>query len=202
MEKEIKMDKTFKFGLDWTLNSRLAFAVYDKLPLKMQGFLWRILKNSGASEKTVMKRLANVLLADLQSGTAISDKRDDVSAFLKKHPNALLSPKLLNIFRRTTSNGNIVYDFNGAILPYNKDMDLHTLSLVFIDTFLFSVFYNDNYSKDLVLRLDPLMPEGPYGYVDNNFDVTVKKGDVVIDAGAWIGDFSAYASCGGGGIRV
>jgi FkbM family methyltransferase len=37
------------------------------------------------------------------------------------------------------------------------------------------------------------MGEGPYGYVDGSFDVTVKKGDTVIDAGAWIGDFSAYA---------
>jgi FkbM family methyltransferase len=193
MEKDIKTGKTFKFGLDWTLNSRLAFAVYDKLPVKLQGFLWRILTNNGASEKAVMKRLANVLITDLQSGTAISDKHDDVSAFLKKHPTGLLSPKLLNIFRRTTSDGDIVYDFNGAILPYEKDMDLHTLSLVFIDTFLFSMFYNDNYTKELVSRLDQLMPEGPYGYVDNNFDVTVNKGDVVIDAGAWVGDFSAYA---------
>jgi FkbM family methyltransferase len=37
------------------------------------------------------------------------------------------------------------------------------------------------------------MAEGPYGYTDGAFDVTVKSGDVVIDAGAWIGDFSAYA---------
>jgi FkbM family methyltransferase len=29
--------------------------------------------------------------------------------------------------------------------------------------------------------------------VDGDFNVTVKKEDVVIDAGAWIGDFSAYA---------
>jgi tRNA G37 N-methylase Trm5 len=39
--------------------------------------------------------------------------------------------------------------------------------------------------------------EGPYGYTDGDFDVTVKKRDVVIDAGAWIGDFSAYAASKG-----
>jgi FkbM family methyltransferase len=38
------------------------------------------------------------------------------------------------------------------------------------------------------------MFDGPYSYVDTDFDVTVKKSDVVIDAGAWIGDFSAYAA--------
>jgi FkbM family methyltransferase len=38
------------------------------------------------------------------------------------------------------------------------------------------------------------MIEGPYGYTDLPFDVTVKEGDVVIDAGAWIGDFSAYVA--------
>jgi uridine phosphorylase len=37
------------------------------------------------------------------------------------------------------------------------------------------------------------MNEGPYGYTDGLFDVSVKSGDVVIDAGAWIGDFSAYS---------
>jgi FkbM family methyltransferase len=38
------------------------------------------------------------------------------------------------------------------------------------------------------------MEEGPYGYIDGDFDVTVKEKDVVIDAGAWIGDFAAYAA--------
>ena len=41
------------------------------------------------------------------------------------------------------------------------------------------------------------MPEGPYGYRDGGFDVTVKKGDIVIDSGAWIGDFAALAACYG-----
>jgi hypothetical protein len=79
----------------------LAFAVYDKLPLKIQGVcvggggLWRILTHNSTSEKTAMKRLANVLLADLRSGTAVSDKRNEVSAFLKKHPNGLFLSRSL-----------------------------------------------------------------------------------------------------------
>jgi FkbM family methyltransferase len=38
------------------------------------------------------------------------------------------------------------------------------------------------------------MMEGPYGYTDGNFDVTVNEDDIVVDAGAWIGDFSAYVA--------
>ncbi|MDR2602142.1 MAG: FkbM family methyltransferase [Spirochaetaceae bacterium] len=68
------------------------------------------------------------------------------------------------------------------------------ICVVFEDTFFVFCFYNDNYDKSIVCALDPYMSEGPYGYKDGGFDVTVKKGGVVIDAGAWIGDFSAYAA--------
>jgi tRNA/tmRNA/rRNA uracil-C5-methylase (TrmA/RlmC/RlmD family) len=52
---------------------------------------------------------------------------------------------------------------------------------------------NDKYDKNTVKCLEYLA-ECPYGYNDGNFNVTVEKNDVVIDAGAWIGDFSAYAA--------
>jgi FkbM family methyltransferase len=57
--------------------------------------------------------------------------------------------------------------------------------------------YNDNYEKNIVDILDAQTGEGPYGYKDGDFDVTVKNGDVVVDCGAWIGDFSAYAASKG-----
>ena len=41
------------------------------------------------------------------------------------------------------------------------------------------------------------MVEGLYGVVNNKVNVTVKPGDIVIDAGSWIGDFAAYASVKG-----
>jgi FkbM family methyltransferase len=87
------------------------------------------------------------------------------------------------------------FDFNGAKLPdISHNMhDIIILNAIFEDTFLVSCCLNDNYDKSIVEKLDEYMSEGPYGYIDGEFDVTVKKGDVVIDAGAWIGDFSAYA---------
>ena len=87
------------------------------------------------------------------------------------------------------------FNFNGAKLPdvsTNKN-NLINLMVIFEDIFLFFCFYNDNYNKNRVLYFDPYMGEGPYGYTDGKFDITVKKDDIVIDAGAWIGDFSAYA---------
>ncbi|GHT39047.1 hypothetical protein AGMMS49965_04040 [Bacteroidia bacterium] len=91
------------------------------------------------------------------------------------------------------------FDFNGAKLPDISHLseDFFLLLVVFEDTFLVSCLHQDNYDKKVVLPLDKIMREGPYGYVDGTFDVTVKKGDVVIDAGAWIGDFSAYAASKG-----
>jgi len=98
-----------------------------------------------------------------------------------------------------------VFNFNGAKLPdiSSSAEKLNTLLLVFNDTFLIPCFFKDNYDRRIVELVDAHTAEGPYGYTDGNlaagkvFDVTVKPGDTVIDAGAWIGDFSAYAAVKG-----
>jgi FkbM family methyltransferase len=92
------------------------------------------------------------------------------------------------------------FDIKGAKLPDISDQHekLRTfVQFIFDDIFLVSYSFNENYSKAIVEFIEPYMIEGPYGYVDNAFDVTVKKGDIVIDAGAWIGDYSAYAASKG-----
>ena len=88
------------------------------------------------------------------------------------------------------------FDFGVCRLPdvSGSKEKMRCLGLVFDDTLMFPCFLNDNYDKYMVEYFDRTMHEGPYGYTDGAFDVTVKKGDVVIDAGAWIGDFSAYAA--------
>lgn len=91
------------------------------------------------------------------------------------------------------------FDFGNAKLPDVSDSKekLPLLMHVFEDVFMFPCFLNDDYHKDIVKYYDRYMIEGPYGYTDGSFDVTVKKGDIVIDAGAWIGDFSAYVASKG-----
>jgi FkbM family methyltransferase len=87
------------------------------------------------------------------------------------------------------------FDFNGVKLPdvSNHWEKMNILRSVFDDVFLIPCFFNDNYEKSVVDFVDQYTNEGPYGYREGAFDVTLKKGDIVIDAGAWIGDFSAYA---------
>jgi hypothetical protein len=97
------------------------------------------------------------------------------------------------------NDGLYIFDFNGAKLPDISDSSekMNSLRFIFDDVFLIPCFYGDDYNKKLVEVLDNYMEEGPYGYTDGIFDITVKKNDVVIDAGAWIGDFSAYAASKG-----
>lgn len=95
--------------------------------------------------------------------------------------------------------GECFFDFNGARLPditFDKKMQ-KMLNYVFEDIFLISCYHNDNYDGKFVQEIDKVMNEGPYGYKEGMFDVTVHKDDIVIDAGAWIGDFSAYAASKG-----
>jgi len=54
---------------------------------------------------------------------------------------------------------------------------------------------NDNYSSEYIDKRDKVLHEGSYLYFKNDIgcDITVHKGDVVLDLGACMGEFSAYA---------
>jgi FkbM family methyltransferase len=92
------------------------------------------------------------------------------------------------------------FDFNGSKLPdISGDAEkMLVLTYVFNDVYLFPCHYGDVYDRETVIAIDRHdMIEGPYGLTEPAIDVTVKRGDIVIDAGAWIGDFSAYAASKG-----
>jgi FkbM family methyltransferase len=110
--------------------------------------------------------------------------------------------KRLQIYKKEwlVQDGNESYfDIRGAKIPdiSNDREQIIPLSSSFDDTFTVPYFFDDNHDRSVVEYIDQYMMEGPYGYSDGQFDVTVKKNDVVIDAGAWIGDFSAYAASKG-----
>lgn len=114
--------------------------------------------------------------------------------FLEYHKN-IVCRNFKKKWQKRNANGEWYLDFNGAKLPdisANKN-DLYSFASLYEDVFLIPCFYNDSYDKKLAERLDQYMLDGPYGYRNDKFDVTIKNGDVVIDAGAWFGDFSAYA---------
>lgn len=85
------------------------------------------------------------------------------------------------------------YDFNGVFLP--KIKNTYLLRTVYDDVLKIYTEKDDNYDYKIVDEIDKIIPEGVYCYIEpNGEDITIKRGDIVIDAGAWIGDFSAYAS--------
>lgn len=85
------------------------------------------------------------------------------------------------------------YVFNDIVLPKVRDAAMY---YIYNDVLKVYVEYNDNYDYRLVDRLDLTLPEGVYCYKNEDLgaDMTIHEGDVVIDAGAWIGDFSIYAA--------
>ena len=91
------------------------------------------------------------------------------------------------------------YDFNGIFLPVPDKNDYGNLSELYCcvkDVLGVYLHNNDNYHYEYVDELDKRLVEGVYCYQkpDASIDIMVRKGDVVLDLGAWIGDFSAYAS--------
>jgi len=123
------------------------------------------------------------------------NKYTEIINIIKTNKDGIKSYDFLNIWLKEDKNEKY-FDFNGAKLPLlDNDVNfIKSLLLIFPDTFLFSCLLNDNYNKEVVNQFDPVMMEGPYGYIDGNFNVTIRENDIVVDAGAWIGDFSAYAA--------
>jgi FkbM family methyltransferase len=65
------------------------------------------------------------------------------------------------------------------------------------DTFEAYLNHGDCYEESDMTPYYDLLPEGTYGLRNGLVDVTVEDGDIVLDAGGWIGDFAAYASAKG-----
>lgn len=85
------------------------------------------------------------------------------------------------------------YNFNGIYFP--KVKNTYLMRTVYEDSLKVYTEYDDDYSYTIVDELDKKIPEGTYCYLGKNGeDIRVKKGFTVIDAGAWIGDFAAYAA--------
>lgn len=70
--------------------------------------------------------------------------------------------------------------------------------VIYADSILIHHLFNNDYSENNVQLIEDMNSEGPYGYEN----VIVEPGDVVIDAGAYIGDFSAVASAMGGDVHA
>jgi FkbM family methyltransferase len=95
------------------------------------------------------------------------------------------------------------YDFQGIRFPDIKDFilgsDIHadnlaSYSAIYRDTLYSWINSDDKYDRATYEKNDKHTFEGLYCYSDGDADITIHVGDVVLDLGAWIGDFSAYAA--------
>lgn len=92
------------------------------------------------------------------------------------------------------------YNFKGILIPLVEDNPAYQSTLISVYNDVFKVFceYDDDYSWYIIDKLERKLPEGTYCYVGRDGEeITIESGYTVIDAGAWIGDFSAYASIKG-----
>jgi FkbM family methyltransferase len=147
--------------------------------------------------KARLLALTKIVIADIEAGIIDCDKAPDVLRFLKTNRAGIQSADFIKLWFEAGPPGR--FNFNGVFLPdlTGDARMMDEFSLMFADIFLIHVLYNGNYDKNIVAKLEKNMPDGPYGYTDGQFDVTVKAGDTVIDAGAFIGDFSAYSAAKG-----
>lgn len=90
-------------------------------------------------------------------------------------------------------------DFRGAKLPMVTAGTAYGSALLwaYYDSLLFYENNNDKFDSETVDAFEKYFEsEGLYCYSNpyEEIDITVKAGETVIDAGAWIGPFSAYAA--------
>ena len=82
----------------------------------------------------------------------------------------------------------------------NEEFETLLFTGIYEDTFWSYLHCDDKYDEKTFDECDKFLGEGLYGLVNDKVNVTVEPGDIVIDAGSWVGDFAAYASqkLGGG----
>ncbi len=90
-------------------------------------------------------------------------------------------------------------DFRGVKLPLVTAGTAYSGALLwaYYDSILFYERHNDTFDAATVDIFEKYFEsEGLYCYsdTDNKIDMTIHAGDTVVDAGAWIGPFSAYAA--------
>jgi hypothetical protein len=121
------------------------------LPYKTR---FRILQWFSSLSSDFSKR-TEILISMLEEPNAYDfDKKEQVIEFLKKNKYGVISPEFADIWLEKDSASNKIFNFNGAFLSCTKDQYIETLSLLFMDTFMVSLLFNDDYSSGLVERLD------------------------------------------------
>ena len=122
---------------------------------------------------------------------------DRINKALGKQTNFYYDFVLLKSYKGKITKGDY-FQIRDVILPLvDVDSEIILFRYVIGDTFYSYLNCNDKYDEETFDRCEKFLTEGFYGLVNSQVNVTVEPGDIVIDAGSWIGDFAAYASVKG-----
>lgn len=121
---------------------------------------------------------------------------DKIRPFFGRRPNKAEKSHLRHLISQAKRDfiKTDMIDMKGILFPRldPKDEDLLFGTIMWESLYPY-LYANDTFDEDTWLHIDHLI----YGLTNNTVGVSVQPGDIVIDAGAWIGDFSAYASIKG-----
>lgn len=115
----------------------------------------------------------------------------DMSNFLTKAYDKIHKKKIMKkYFKKNTFNCKwILFPGFSNNITYQNGF----ISMSYHDIILPHIISKGKYDKKIIKKLQYIW-DWPYMYKDENINFTIKKGDIVIDAWAWIGCFSAIAS--------
>lgn len=145
-------------------------------------------------------RVSSFILTWLYAGFVLFDTKKRIDFHATKNPLYTLYIQQIekqHTLLNTKFNARFLkhdrYDFNGIYLP--KVTDVTTLRCIYEDVLSIYTEKNDHYTVQNVITTEKNSTEGPFCYSGpHGEDITIHAGDIVIDAGAWIGDFSAYCA--------
>jgi FkbM family methyltransferase len=151
-------------------------------------------------------KLAGAVLTIIYYGATLLNKQKTKNFNRNINPFVLERNKRVQNYLRPRNDAfdakflkNGVYLFKDLQFPSIKNTYL--MSTVYDDSLKVYTEYDDNYSYTIVDDLDKIIPEGTYCYISKKGErITVEKGYTVIDAGAWVGDFSIYAAKKGANV--
>lgn len=86
------------------------------------------------------------------------------------------------------------FKIKDAKIPFLDNNNEKYFPFIFDETMTSYYYFGDCYDEITYNKCDEFLGDGLYGFVNDKVNVTIEPGDVVIDAGSWIGDFAAYAS--------
>jgi FkbM family methyltransferase len=160
--------------------------------------LWPLVYGLGFVDREGRIRSLPLLreLSVLLDKGALTNVSDAAKKILR---NPSINNNLYELFWTFYDSKKKLFDFNGVKIPgsfIHKRREAYSC-LDMCNSLLLPLLFADDCSVHNMKLTDEFLPEGVYCYEDGDFDIRVKKGDVVIDAGANIGDFAAYAALKG-----